>query len=133
MSIPIDQHERLSQCIEFLNKNDKQLNTLFYSQASLAKLEKGQPICHEGNSCSQLAIVLNGTARVYKLGENGKEITLYRVGQGESCILTASLARSPSPPLLFVTRILKLQSYPRMSFSHGWRNPPYGETISLAW
>ncbi len=97
MSIPIDQHERLSQCIEFLNKNDKQLNTLFYSQASLAKLEKGQPICHEGNSCSQLAIVLNGTARVYKLGENGKEITLYRVGQGESCILTASCILSEIP------------------------------------
>jgi CRP/FNR family transcriptional regulator len=34
--------------------------------------------------------VLDGTARVYKLGENGREITLYRIGHGESCILTAS-------------------------------------------
>lgn len=49
--------------------------------------------------CSHLALVIEGTARVYKIGENGREITLYRIGPGESCILTASciMSRKPFP------------------------------------
>lgn len=54
------------------------------------KLPPGQHICMEGKYCSHLALVLRGTARVYKLGESGKEITLYRVETGESCVLTLS-------------------------------------------
>lgn len=47
--------------------------------------------------CSHLALVVEGYARVYKLSENGREITLYRVGPGESCILTASCIISGKP------------------------------------
>ena len=36
-------------------------------------------------------------ARVFKLGESGREITLYRIGKGESCILTASCIVSGTP------------------------------------
>ncbi|MCW8891157.1 MAG: Crp/Fnr family transcriptional regulator [Sedimenticola sp.] len=97
MSLSIDQQASLKQRIPFLNQGDDQLNKLFYTQASITHLKSGQPICHEGNECSHLAIVLEGTARIYKLGENGKEITLYRIGQGESCILTASCILSEIP------------------------------------
>ncbi|WXG52563.1 MAG: Crp/Fnr family transcriptional regulator [Candidatus Sedimenticola sp. (ex Thyasira tokunagai)] len=44
-----------------------------------------------------MALVVEGSARVYKIGENGREITLYRVGFGESCILTASCILSGIP------------------------------------
>ena len=57
-------------------------------------LPPGQHICMEGSLCSSLALVLSGTARVYKLGESGKEITLYRVEAGESCVLTLSCIAS---------------------------------------
>ncbi|TVO76293.1 Crp/Fnr family transcriptional regulator [Sedimenticola selenatireducens] len=97
MSIPNEQIARLAGHIPFLNQQDDQLKQRFYSQASIIKLQKGQPICHEGNHCSHLSIVLEGTARIYKLGENGKEITLYRISQGESCILTASCILSEIP------------------------------------
>ncbi|WP_419628911.1 Crp/Fnr family transcriptional regulator, partial [Thiolapillus sp.] len=53
-------------------------------------LPAGQHICLEGSNCSHLAFVLSGTGRVYKLGESGREITLYRVDAGECCILTLS-------------------------------------------
>jgi CRP/FNR family transcriptional regulator len=58
--------------------------------ADYVKLSPGQHICMEGRSCTHLALVLSGTARVYKLGETGREITLYRVEAGESCVLTLS-------------------------------------------
>lgn len=37
-----------------------------------------------------IALLLGGVVRVYKIGETGREITLYRFGSGESCVLTAS-------------------------------------------
>jgi CRP/FNR family transcriptional regulator len=69
----------------------------FMQVAAVVELDKGQYVCHEGHACSHLALILDGTARVYKLGENGREITLYRVGPGESCILTASCILSSLP------------------------------------
>ena len=54
------------------------------------RLPEGQFVCMEGQACNHLALVLNGTVRVYKSGESGREITLYRITRGGSCILTAS-------------------------------------------
>ena len=53
-----------------------------------AELPKGQHICLEGSACEHLAFVMTGTARIYKVGETGREITLYRLDAGECCILT---------------------------------------------
>ena len=40
--------------------------------------------------CTFVDEVLSGEARVYKANDEGKELTLYRIEAGESCILTAS-------------------------------------------
>jgi CRP/FNR family transcriptional regulator len=47
-------------------------------------------IYHEGDACQAIAFVLSGEIRVYKVGETGREITLYEIGPGETCILNAS-------------------------------------------
>jgi CRP/FNR family transcriptional regulator len=95
--IPENQQERITTTFDFLHAGDDQLNRHFMQIASLGKLPKGQHVCQEGTSCSHLALLLDGTARVYKLGENGKEITLYRIAPGESCILTASCMLNDLP------------------------------------
>jgi CRP/FNR family transcriptional regulator len=69
---------------------DKLFLQSLLSMGQQAALPAGQHICLEGSNCNHLAFVLSGTARVYKLGESGKEITLYRVEAGECCILTLS-------------------------------------------
>jgi len=51
-------------------------------------------ICEEGQQCAQLALVLEGVGRVYKLSPGGREVTLYRIHAGESCVLTASCIMS---------------------------------------
>lgn len=97
MPIESNSRARLAEQVGFLDQGDDLFKGDFFARASIARLPKGQHVCHEGSDCSHLAILLNGTARVYKLGENGKEITLYRVGPGESCILTASCILSDTP------------------------------------
>jgi len=50
----------------------------------------GTQIYHEGDACNGIAFVLSGDIRVYKIGQTGREITLYEIGPGETCILNAS-------------------------------------------
>ena len=44
----------------------------------------------EGDKCPGIAFLLSGEIRVYKIGETGREITLYDIFPGETCILNAS-------------------------------------------
>lgn len=50
----------------------------------------GTQLYRQGDACSAIAFVLSGEIRVYKIGSGGREITLYEIGPGETCILNAS-------------------------------------------
>ncbi len=54
------------------------------------QLPAGHLVCVEGDQCTHMPLLLSGSVRVHKIGESGREITLYRLGPGDSCILTAS-------------------------------------------
>jgi CRP/FNR family transcriptional regulator, anaerobic regulatory protein len=56
----------------------------------------GTRIYTEGDDCQGIAFVLSGEIRIYKIGESGREITLYEIGPGETCILNASCILSGS-------------------------------------
>ena len=89
--------ENILSAFNFLSQADAAARTEFLQMSSMAHLAAGQNICNQGDECAHLALVTSGTARIYKLGENGREITLYRIGRGESCILTASCILSQLP------------------------------------
>jgi CRP/FNR family transcriptional regulator len=44
----------------------------------------------EGMPCHGYVLRLKGRSRVYKLSANGREILLYRVGAGETCVITTT-------------------------------------------
>ncbi len=44
----------------------------------------------EGQPCDSLGLMITGVKRIYKVSGTGREITLYEVGPGETCILNAS-------------------------------------------
>jgi CRP/FNR family transcriptional regulator len=50
----------------------------------------GDVVFREGNACRNYVLVLEGRIRVQKVTEGGREIVLYRIGPGESCVLTTS-------------------------------------------
>ncbi len=50
----------------------------------------GEVLVSEGTACSYLPLVLKGTLRIFKNSEAGRELTLYRIEEGESCVLTAT-------------------------------------------
>lgn len=76
---------------------DPALDSAISASAAPARLDTGAAICRQGDTCGSLALVLEGSARVYTLAESGREITLYRVEPGHCCILTASCILSGRP------------------------------------
>lgn len=50
-----------------------------------------------GTPCEAYLIVLDGTIRVQLVAESGREIVLYRVASGESCVLTTSCLLKHEP------------------------------------
>ena len=70
------------------------LQAELFEHATPVAIPAHQFICLEGSMCSGIPLVLEGQARVYMLSESGREITLYRVEPGDSCILTASCIMS---------------------------------------
>lgn len=60
------------------------------SQTQFVELPAGITVYHVGDSCENYLLVLEGSVRVQMFSENGNEIVLYRVEDGQSCILTTS-------------------------------------------
>jgi len=69
----------------------------FFGVVARTDLERGSSVCGEGQQCTHLPLVLSGNVRVFKLSESGREITLYRIEPGQSCVLTASCMIGGSP------------------------------------
>lgn len=89
---------------EFLQQLNTEEQKSFLSQVKIISLDQGQFICLEGDDCQHLPLIISGQVRVYKIGESGREITLYRLRKGDSCIMTASCIVSQNIfPALAVT------------------------------
>jgi CRP/FNR family transcriptional regulator len=96
--------EEVYQALPFLRTAPDTFREAFFAQARRASAPPKAFICMEGDRCRHLPLVLSGSARVYKSGEQGREITLYRLTTGESCILTASCILTEHPfPAFAVT------------------------------
>jgi CRP/FNR family transcriptional regulator len=74
----------------------KEFQEQFKQYAILKKIPAGEFIFIEKDNCTFFALLLSGRVRVFKEGESGREVTLYRFEKGESCILTVSCILSDS-------------------------------------
>jgi CRP/FNR family transcriptional regulator len=58
--------------------------------ANVMQLPAGTTVFDEDQPCMGFPLLLSGSLRVIKAAPNGRELQLYRVVPGESCILTSS-------------------------------------------
>ena len=59
-------------------------------QSPVRRMPAGSVLFEAGQPCAGFPLVLEGSVRVAKSAPNGREILLYRVDPGESCILSGS-------------------------------------------
>lgn len=85
----MDQSQALDT-LAFLPNASSAFQDTFFETAIHKTVPAGSFICLEDNECGYLPLVLKGEARVYKMSDEGRELTLYPILPGDSCILTAS-------------------------------------------
>jgi CRP/FNR family transcriptional regulator len=59
-------------------------------QAQVMNVPKGTVLFRDGDVCNGYVLVSDGSVRVQKMDAQGREIVLYRVEDGQTCMLTTS-------------------------------------------
>ena len=82
--------DRLTTAVPELADADEAILERLLENAQVVKLDHDRFVFHAGDLCQAFLILLDGEVRVQLTAENGREVTLYRIGPGGSCILTTS-------------------------------------------
>jgi CRP/FNR family transcriptional regulator len=61
------------------------------------RLNGGDIAYRQGQDCHAYVMCIDGRTRVFKTSESGREILLYQVGPGQTCVLTTSCLMAGSP------------------------------------
>jgi len=72
---------------DHLNQHQK---TMLLENAMPVKYKRGENVHRGENDCVGVLLIKSGELRTYILSEDGRDITLYRLGPDEICILSAS-------------------------------------------
>jgi CRP/FNR family transcriptional regulator, anaerobic regulatory protein len=73
-----------------LSRLNPDVKDMLVRRSTVISVPKDTVIFGPGKSPENLLLLLDGTVRVQQLAENGREIVLYRVHAGESCVLTTA-------------------------------------------
>lgn len=74
---------------EFAETNDTALEALM-AAASLVSLPAGQQVFYPGKVCEHYLLMLAGSVKAQIMSTDGREVLLYHVRSGDSCVLTTS-------------------------------------------
>lgn len=109
---------RLKEFLPFLN--DGSLNEMddIFKHSIHQIIPKNHLISVEGSSCNYFSFLLKGSIKVFKVGTSGREIILYRIEEGGSCILTASciLSNKSFPAIALTEEKSEVISFPSNLF-----------------
>ncbi len=84
-----DDAERVIAALQSSSQLPTELVAELMRHASLARFEAGRDLMAAGDRVEAVPVIISGTIRVFWIGESGREITLYRFGPGECCVLSA--------------------------------------------
>ena len=80
----------LGEYVPFWNRLTERQKRLMRERAKKETYEKGMVLFAGAGSCSGLLIVTSGQLRVFTLSGEGRELTLYRLFEGDVCLLSGS-------------------------------------------
>ena len=86
----MDSIDFIQHTLTFWDKLSLADQSLVTKNIATLQYAKGTHIHHSGLDCMGILMIKSGELRVYLLSEDGRDVTLYRLYPGESCILSAS-------------------------------------------
>jgi CRP/FNR family transcriptional regulator len=66
-----------------LAKSADEITCQLLDSSKVMSLKQNSTVFHQGDACSNYLIILNGKIKVFTRAENGREILLYRLFQGD--------------------------------------------------
>jgi len=78
------------QVLPDLEKSADATTAQLLDNSSIISLPENSTVFQQGDACKNYLIVLDGKVQVFTRAENGREIVLYHLYQGDSCVLTTS-------------------------------------------
>ncbi|MBR9764586.1 MAG: Crp/Fnr family transcriptional regulator [Rhodobacteraceae bacterium] len=75
---------------EGLNQLPEDLKDELIAGSGIVEMKAGDVVFSPGQSADNLLLLLKGTVRVQQKSETGREVFLYRVHAGDSCVLTTA-------------------------------------------
>lgn len=78
------------ETLPFWNQLTKEQKQQFLDKSQLKSFEMGETMHAEHKNCSGLFLIKTGQVRAFIVSESGKEITLYRLLEGDLCLFSAS-------------------------------------------
>lgn len=102
-----------------LKNLDSQAIELLSKYARVVEAPIGTVGYREGDSCTAYVMRLAGQSRVYKTSSSGREILLYRVAAGETCVITTTclLGNSDYPASTIVEQPIRDVIIPAIAFN----------------
>jgi CRP/FNR family transcriptional regulator len=82
----VDKLDTLNR-FEFYRNVPAAFQVTIAAAAQPLSISAGADLFRQGDECTELALVGRGSVRVFKTGETGREITLYHVEEGQSCLV----------------------------------------------
>lgn len=86
----MENDQRLFELYPALAEVDPETRASALGQAQILTVPAGALLFDERQHCQGFPFVLSGAVRVVKAAANGRELPLYRVLPGETCIITSS-------------------------------------------
>lgn len=114
-------NEYLLENSPFFAGGDDILKRSLMDHAVTASLKVGEYFYHQGDHCSHFALMKAGTMRVFRLNESGRQITLYHLHEGQTCLVnmicaflncpTPACALAESPVDAFIVPAVDFRSW----------------------
>lgn len=110
--------EEVCRLFPAIDKLESGLRQEILGQLHAATLPSGSIVFADNDSCEHFPLLYSGTIRVFKASDDGREVLLYRVEPGDTCLLTSSclLGNSRYPAQGCIERDASLAILPKAAF-----------------
>ena len=85
---------------DFAKSDDPHIRHLM-AQSRVVEVPSEKTIFQPGSQCGNYYLLINGSIRVFVLTSSGREVLLYRVTQGQGCVITTSCLLGEDPYNVF--------------------------------
>ena len=90
MSSTLAQAESWREILPALGSGADETALELFDSSNIITIPANTTVFSQGDACKNYLIVLDGKLKVFTRAENGREIVLYHLSSGDSCVLTTS-------------------------------------------